>query len=170
MSKKVVIIGAGIVGCALADELTQRGWTDVTVLEQGPLWAAGGSTSHAPGLVFQTNASKSLALYAKYTVEKLCSLDLDGEPCFLQVGSLEVATSKERLQELHRRASLATAWGIGAKVISAKEAKKLFPLLEEKAILGALHVPTDGLAKGVRADEAMGRLAISRGAKFLDRH
>ena len=52
MSKKVVIIGAGIVGCALADELTQRGWTDVTVLEQGPLWAAGGSTSHAPGLVF----------------------------------------------------------------------------------------------------------------------
>ena len=170
MSKKVVIIGAGIVGCALADELTQRGWTDVTVLEQGPLWAAGGSTSHAPGLVFQTNASKSLALYAKYTVEKLCSLDLDGEPCFLQVGSLEVATSKERLKELHRRASLATAWGIGAKVISAKEAKKLFPLLEEKAILGALHVPTDGLAKGVRADEAMGRLAISRGAKFLDRH
>ena len=63
MSKKVVIIGAGIVGCALADELTQRGWTDVTVLEQGPLWAAGGSTSHAPGLVFQTNASKSLAHY-----------------------------------------------------------------------------------------------------------
>ena len=121
MSKKVVIIGAGIVGCALADELTQRGWTDVTVLEQGPLWAAGGSTSHAPGLVFQTNASKSLALYAKYTVEKLCSLDLDGQPCFLQVGSIEVATTKERLKELHRRASLATAWGIGAKVISAKE-------------------------------------------------
>ena len=170
MSKKVVIIGAGIVGCALADELTQRGWTDVTVLEQGPLWAAGGSTSHAPGLVFQTNASKTLALYAKYTVEKLCTLDLDGQPCFLQVGSLEVATTKQRLAELHRRASLATAWGISAKVISAKEAKKLFPLIDEKAILGALHVPTDGLAKGLRADEAMGRLAISRGAKFLERH
>ncbi len=170
MSKKVIIIGAGIVGCALADELTQRGWTDVTVLEQGPLWAAGGSTSHAPGLVFQTNASKSLALYAKYTVEKLCSLDLDGEPCFLQVGSLEIATNKERLAELHRRASIATAWGIPAKVISAKEAKKLHPLLDEKSIIGALHVPTDGLAKAVRADEAMGRLAISRGAKFFERH
>ena len=170
MSKKTIIIGAGIVGCALADELTQRGWNDVTVLEQGPLWAAGGSTSHAPGLVFQTNASKSLALYAKYTVEKLCSLNLDGQPCFLQVGSLEVATNKKRLADLHRRASLANAWGINAKVISAKEAVKLHPLLNAKSFLGALHVPTDGLAKAVRADEAMGRLAISRGAKFLERH
>ena len=46
---RVVIIGAGIVGAGLADELTERGWTDVTVLEQGRLFAAGGSTSHAPG-------------------------------------------------------------------------------------------------------------------------
>ena len=47
---KVVIIGAGIVGCSLADELTARGWTDVTVLEQGLLFVTGGSSSHAPGL------------------------------------------------------------------------------------------------------------------------
>ena len=66
---KVVIIGAGIVGAGLADELTERGWTDVTVLEQGRLWAAGGSTSHAPGLVFQTNGSKAMTEYAAYTVE-----------------------------------------------------------------------------------------------------
>lgn len=167
---KVVIIGAGIVGCALADELTERGWTDVTVLEQGPLWAAGGSTSHAPGLVFQTNGSKTLANFATYTVEKLMSLDLDGEPCFLQVGSLEVATTPERMNELHRRAGLATSWGIPAEVISPEAAAKLHPVLDPKAILGALHVPTDGLAKALRADEAMGRRAISRGAKFLERH
>ena len=53
---RVVIIGAGIVGASLADELTERGWTDVTVVDQGPLFATGGSSSHAPGLVFQTNA------------------------------------------------------------------------------------------------------------------
>jgi glycine cleavage system aminomethyltransferase T/glycine/D-amino acid oxidase-like deaminating enzyme len=167
---KVVIIGAGIVGCALADELTERGWTDVTVLEQGPLWAAGGSTSHAPGLVFQTNGSKTLANFATYTVEKLMSLELDGEPCFLQVGSLEVATTPERLSELHRRAGLATAWGIPAEVIAPEAAAKLHPVLDANSILGALHVPTDGLAKALRADEAMGRRAISRGAKFLERH
>jgi glycine/D-amino acid oxidase-like deaminating enzyme len=55
---KTVIIGAGIVGCSLADELTERGWTDVTVLDQGPLFSTGGSSSHAPGLVFQTNRAR----------------------------------------------------------------------------------------------------------------
>ena len=67
---RVVVIGAGIVGCSLADELVLRGWSDVTVVDQGPLFAAGGSTSHAPGLVFQTNGSKTMAEFARYTVEK----------------------------------------------------------------------------------------------------
>jgi glycine/D-amino acid oxidase-like deaminating enzyme len=94
----VVIIGAGIVGCALADELTGRGWTDVTVLEQGPLFETGGSSSHAPGLVFQTNPSRTMARLARYTVEKYSELG-----CFSAVGSLEVATTPARLAELHRR-------------------------------------------------------------------
>ena len=59
-SQRVVIIGAGIVGTNLADELVTRGWTDITVVEQGPLDLPGGSTSHAPGLVFQTNPSKTM--------------------------------------------------------------------------------------------------------------
>ena len=66
---RVVIIGAGIVGTNLADELLPR-LDRVTVVEQGPLDLPGGSTSHAPGLVFQTNPSKSMTLFAKYTVEK----------------------------------------------------------------------------------------------------
>ena len=102
-SPRVAIIGAGIVGCSLADELVMRGWSDVVVIEQGPLFAAGGSTSHAPGLVFQTNGSKTMAEFARYTVEKACSLELDGEWCFNQVGSLELALTEDRLRELHRR-------------------------------------------------------------------
>ena len=72
---KVVVIGAGIVGTSLADEFTARGWTDVTVVDRGPLFATGGSTSHAPGLVFQTNPSKTMTAFAKYTVEKFGSLE-----------------------------------------------------------------------------------------------
>ena len=64
---KVVIIGAGIVGAGIADELTERGWKDVTVVDQGPLWAAGGSTSHAPGLVFQANGSRTMTANAIIT-------------------------------------------------------------------------------------------------------
>ena len=71
---KIVIIGAGIVGCSLADELTERGYTDVIVIEKGKLWNPGGSTSHAPGVVFQTNGSRTMAQFARQTVEKLYSL------------------------------------------------------------------------------------------------
>lgn len=124
---RVVIIGAGVVGAALADEISARGWTEVTVVDQGPLPATGGSSSHAPGLVFQTNSSKTMTELARYTVEKLCSLDVDGKPCFLQVGGLEVATTPERLTELRRRHGWITAWGIESRLLSAEECVEQHP-------------------------------------------
>lgn len=165
---KIVIIGAGIVGCSLADELTERGYCDVTVIEKGKLWAPGGSTSHAPGVVFQTNGSRTMAQFARQTVEKLHSLLHNGETCFLKVGSLEIAKTPERLAELHRRAGFALSVGINARVISPDEALKLHPLLSREKLLGALYVPDDGIARAKLADEVMGKRAISRGAKFID--
>ncbi|WP_127501695.1 GcvT family protein [Actinoplanes solisilvae] len=159
---KVVIVGAGIVGCALADELTVRGWTDVTVLEQGPLFVTGGSSSHAPGLVFQTNPSRTMARLARYTVEKYSALD-----CFDQVGSLEVATTPERLRELHRRFGFGQSWGIGSAVLDPVETAELFPLLDKDRVLGGLHVPTDGLARSIKAAETQARRAEGRGARFI---
>nr|WP_307874040.1 MULTISPECIES: FAD-dependent oxidoreductase [unclassified Frankia] len=159
-----MIVGAGIVGCALADELTARGWTDVTVLDRGPLFRTGGSTSHAPGLVFQVNPSRTMAGFARYTVEKYLALG-----CFDQVGSIEVATTPERLAELHRRHGFALAWGIGARVLSPAECHALFPLLEPDRVLGGLHVPTDGLARAVDAARAQAHAAIARGAVFHGR-
>ena len=92
-SPRVVIIGAGIVGANLADELTERGWTDITVLDKGPIPLTGGSTSHAPGLVFQTNSSRTMTELAAYTGRKLASLTRGEARAFNAVGGLEVATS-----------------------------------------------------------------------------
>ncbi|MER5529230.1 FAD-dependent oxidoreductase [Streptomyces sp. NPDC002677] len=167
---RVVIIGAGVVGAALADEISARGWTEVTVVDQGPLPATGGSSSHAPGLVFQTNPSKTMTELARYTVEKFCSLDVDGRPCFLQVGGLEVATTPERLAELHRRHGWITAWGVEAHLLSADECVRRHPLVNPDRILGGLFVPTDGIAKAVLAVEAQIRRATDRGVRFLARH
>ncbi|XVQ87808.1 GcvT family protein [Microbispora siamensis] len=167
---RVVIIGAGVVGAALADELSARGWTDVTVVDQGPVPATGGSSSHAPGLVFQINGSKTMTEMARYTVEKLCSLDLDGEPCFLQVGGLEVATSPERLAELHRRHGWATSWGVESRLLTPAECAEHHPLVDPGTVLGGLFIPTDGLAKAVRAVDAQLRRAQSRGVRVLERH
>ena len=167
---RVVVIGSGVVGSALADELTERGWTDLTVVDQGPLFATGGSSSHAPGLVFQTNPSKTMTEFAAYTVRKLSGLTLDGRWCFRQVGGIEVATTEARWTDLKRKHGLATSWGVDGALLGPRECAALHPLLDPDAILGGLHVPTDGLAKAVRAVEAQARRAMGRGARFLGEH
>lgn len=167
MNPRVVIIGAGIVGTNLADELTVRGWTDVTVVDQGPLPLTGGSTSHAPGLVFQTNASRTMIAFATYTVEKLMSLRTDDTGgCFHQVGGLEVATTPQRLADLHRRHGWATARGVPATVVDPAGCARLHPLVDPGQVLGGLHTPTDGLASATRAVVALTERARARGAVF----
>jgi glycine cleavage system aminomethyltransferase T/glycine/D-amino acid oxidase-like deaminating enzyme len=166
---RVVVVGAGVVGAALVDELSARGWDGITLVDQGPLPAPGGSSSHAPGLVFQTNPSKAMAEMARYTVEKLNGLSHDGEPCFLQVGGLEVATTPARLADLHRRQGWATSWGIDATVLEPERCLELFPMLDPERVLGGLHTPTDGVAKAVRAVAAQVQRATERGVTVLDR-
>ncbi|WP_069883975.1 GcvT family protein [Streptomyces luteocolor] len=167
---RVVVIGAGVVGCSLADELTARGWTDVTVLDQGPLPAPGGSTSHAPGLVFRTSPSRTLTAFASYTVEKFGALEADGLPCFNAVGGLELATTPERWADLHRKAGLAASWGVRAELVGPARCKELWPLVDETKVYGGLHTPDDGLARAVPACRAQMERARARGARFLDRH
>ena len=166
----VVIIGAGIVGCALSDELSARGWTDITVLEQGPLFATGGSTSHAPGLVFQTNASKAMSDFAAYTARKYAALSVDGRPCYQPLGGLELATTPERAEELKRRHGWATAWGIESRLVDTEECARLYPLLDRDRVLAGFHTPGDGLADAVAAAGAQARAASGRGVRFLAHH
>ena len=162
---RVVIIGAGIVGCAAAYYLTRMGWRDIVVVEQGPLFETGGSTTHAPGLVFQTNPSKTMAEFAKQTVELYSSLSVGGQPAWRPVGSLEAAWTVERLEELKRRAGFARSWGIEAEVISSSEARERLPLLTASTH-GALYVPSDGIAKATLAAEAVSKYSQSNGASF----
>ena len=167
----VIIIGGGVVGAALADEITARGWSNVTVVDAGTLPAAGGSSSHAPGVVFQTNGSQTMSALARYTVEKLGSLSWQGEPCFLNVGGLEIATTPERAAELTRRLGYAEAWGVpGARLMDPAETVAAWNLLDQDRVHSGLYVPGDGIAKSVRAIAAQLDRAVSRGATVLDRH
>ncbi|WP_425297155.1 FAD-dependent oxidoreductase [Nocardia brasiliensis] len=147
--------------------MTARGWADITVLDRGPLFVTGGSTSHAPGLVFQTNPSKTMTEFARYTTEKFRGLDHPAGPAFDPVGGLEVATTPQRWQDLHRKAGWAQSWGVEGRLLSAEECVRLYPLLDGDRIFGGFHTPTDGLANAVRAVEAQARSATARGARFL---
>ncbi len=165
MGPRVVIVGAGIVGCALADELTRRGWTRVTVLDQGDAARPGGSTSHAPGLVFQTAADRTLTRFARATAAKYGALRVDGRPCFRAVGGLEVAATRERLTDLRRRHGWAAAAGIEAHLLDPGECAALHPLLDREVLLGGLHIPSDGVAVPLAAAQAQARAAVDRGAE-----
>ncbi|GHD13556.1 GcvT family protein [Zhihengliuella salsuginis] len=169
-SPRIVIIGAGIVGANLADELAQLGHTNVLVLEQGPLGIPGGSTSHAPGLVFSSNGSKSMTEFAQYTIEKLTSLTgADGRGSFLPVGGLEIATNEERLQDLHRRAGWNRSYGVEAHIVDADECLKRFPMLNPDMVLGGLLTPGDGLALAAKGTQLVMERAKAAGVEFRDR-
>ncbi|TLK51968.1 FAD-dependent oxidoreductase [Glutamicibacter sp. V16R2B1] len=163
-TSRVIIIGAGIVGANLADELVQRGWKDITVIEQGPLELPGGSTSHAPGLVFQTNPSKTMTEFASYTVQKLTDLG-----AFNPVGGLEVATTETRWRDLHRKHGWATSWGVEAQLLDAGQCKRRYPLLDEQVVYGGLYVPSDGLALAGVAVEKLIERTRAAGVVYRDR-
>lgn len=166
-SAKVVIVGAGVVGASAAYHLAHLGWTDLCVVDQGPIPRTGGSSSHAPGLLFQTNPSKTMTELAANTAALYSSLDVDGEPCYYPVGSIEVSTTPQRQRELARRRGFARAWGLDAELISPDDVARHVPLVDPERILGGLHVGGDGIAKGVRGVEAMLRAAAGRGAHLL---
>ena len=166
-STRVVVVGAGIVGASVAEELTARGGTDVTVLDRGPLFDTGGSTFHAPGLVSRTSVSRMMARFAIETVDLMTQLEHDDGPCFDVVGALEVATTDERLEDLRRKRGWAESWGIEARIVDVDECVALHPLIDPERIVGGFHVPGDGLAKATRTTEARAGRATERGARFL---
>jgi len=163
---RVVIIGAGIVGCSAAYHLAELGWTDVVVVDQGPLYHTGGSTSHAPGLMFQLNASPTVTALARYSADLYERLRPSEGPGYYRTGSLEVATSPTRWAELKRKLGHALSWGLPAELISAQEASRIVPLLRPEGLYGALHVHSDGVARAVRVAATLAAAAQRRGVRF----
>jgi glycine cleavage system T protein len=155
-----VIVGAGCVGCSAAYHLAERGREDIVVVDQGPLFETGGSTSHAPGLVFQTTENELMSRLAQYTVDLYT--DLDG---FEQCGGIEVAYTEERWEYLERKREYGLSWGIeGGELLSPAEVEDRIPQLDSTVIHGGYYVPSDGKAHAVDASAAMARAAEKRGA------
>ena len=160
-----MVVGAGIAGASIAYHLALLGWTDVVVLEAGEL--AGGTTSHAPGLVGQLRSSVSLTRMLMYSVELYRTLELDGEPGFSEVGSLRLASSPERREELERQAGFARSVGLEAHLLGPDEAKTRFPLMDILDVEAALYLPHDGSATATVLARAMIRRARELSVTFF---
>jgi aminomethyltransferase len=164
-----VVVGAGIVGCNVAYQLTKLGREDVVVVDQGPMPTTGGSSTHAPGIMFQTAEPKTLSQFANYSRELYSELEgADGQQAYNETGGIEVARSEERMAFLQRRVEHAKAWGIeDPQLLSPEEVTDHLPLVDESQILGGYYSPTDGQVSGVVACDALAREAIDRGATFV---
>lgn len=155
-----VIIGAGCVGCSVAYHLAERDREGIVVVDQGPLFETGGSTSHAPGLVFQTTENELMSRLAQYTVDLYTDLDE-----FAQCGGVEVAYTEEGMDYLKRKREYGRSWGIeGGELLSAEEVASEIPQVDSSVIYGGYYVPSDGKAHAVEASAAMARAAKNRGA------
>src|SRR5260221_14686746 len=137
---RVVIIGSGIGGSSIASHLSGRGWRDIVVLEQGSFF--GGTTSHAPGLVGQLRSSISLTKMLVYSISLYKQLEVDGNPGYFEVGSLRLASSKERMEELQRQVGLSKSVCLDVEVISASEAKRMLSVLSLLVVVAVLYMPT----------------------------
>lgn len=163
---RLVIVGAGIVGCSAAYHLAKLGWRDILVIDQGDLFENPGSTSHAPGGVVGLSHSKLLTRMAVYSAQLFRSLKpfREDRHTFNPVGGLEVAISEPRWQDLRRLHGEAQAFGVETRLLSPAETKERLPLLNEQAIVGSLYVDTSAIVAGWHVSGALARDAAENGA------
>src|SRR5579871_5743472 len=167
-SANVVIIGGGVAGCSIAYHLTKIGMTDVVLLERKQLTC--GTTWHAAGLVGQLRATLNLTRLAKYTTELYAGLEAEtGQATgFRQTGSLAVAASAGRFEELKRGASMARSFGLEVDILTPGEAADLWPLMQTRDVVGAVYLPKDGRTNPIDTTQALARGARSRGVRIVE--
>ncbi|MEK6273768.1 MAG: FAD-dependent oxidoreductase [Actinomycetota bacterium] len=165
-SARAVVIGGGVGGASVLYWLSRLGWDDVVLVERADLTS--GSTFHSAGLVGQLRGSLSLTKMMMSSVELYRTLqdEVGLETGWHEVGSLRLASSTERMEELARQAGWAQTFGLPLELISADEAQALFPPMSTEGVLGAAHLPTDGYIDPSQLTFALVEGARRRGAEI----
>ncbi|HYM84531.1 MAG TPA: FAD-dependent oxidoreductase [Candidatus Dormibacteraeota bacterium] len=163
---RAVIIGGGVGGTSVAYHLGELGWTDIVLVDRAELTS--GSTFHSAGLVGQLRSTTTLTRMMMYGTDLYRRLhdDTGVDPSWHEVGSLRLACTPERLEELQRQAGWAKTFGLPLELISATEAGDRFPLMSLDGVLGAVWLPTDGWLDPSGLATALAAGARRRGASI----
>ena len=157
---QALIIGGGVIGCSVAYHLAKAGMSDVVLLERKRLTS--GTTWHAAGLIAQLRATANMTRLAKYSQELYGSLEAETGVAtgFVRTGSITVALTGERREELSRSAAMARAFGVEIEEISPEDAVLRHPFLNGDGLVSAVYLPLDG-----QGDPANIALALAKGAR-----
>ena len=166
-SAKVIVVGGGIVGCSVAYHLAKRGM-EVLLLERHQLTS--GSTWHAAGLVGQLRTNANITRLLGYSVELYQKLEAETGYAtgWKRNGGLRLACNEDRWIEVKRQATTARSFGLEMHLLSAKEAKALWPLMNVDDVVGAAFLPTDGQANPSDITQALAKGARLGGAKVVE--
>ena len=166
---RVVIIGGGVIGCSVAYHLTKLGWEDVVLLERKQLTS--GTTWHAAGLIAQLRATANMTKLAKYSQELYGGLEEETGVAtgFKRVGSITVALTEERREEIYRQAAMARAFGVEVEEISNERVQEMYPHLNLEGVVGAVYLPLDGQGDPANIAFALAKGARQRGGLIKER-
>ena len=164
---EIVIIGGGIIGCSMAYHLTKAGKKDVLVLEQFQI--THGATWHAAGVIGQLRPSRNVTRMLQRSVALFDEIEADtGQAVdWKKVGSLRVASSKDRMMEFKRAATTAKSFGMQMDMLTPKEAQALFPIMSLDGVEGAAFIASDGYVDPASLCQALATGARKRGARFM---
>ena len=165
---RVVIIGGGVIGCSVAYLLAKLGWCDVILLERKQLTS--GTTWHAAGLIGQLRATAAMTKLAKYSADLYTALeDETGVATGIkQNGSITVALTEDRKEEILRQASMARAFSVEVETISPAEAKARYEHLNIDGVKAAVFVAKDGQGDPANIALALAKGARQKGASLLE--
>ena len=165
---RAVIIGGGISGCSVAYHLAKAGWTDIVLLERKQLTC--GTTWHAAGLIGQLRGSANMTRLAKYSADLYVKLEAETGVAtgMRQVGSISVALTEARHEELLRQATVARIFDVEVHEISPAEVKAKYPHLNISDVVGAVALPLDGQCDPANIAMALAKGARMRGAQIFE--
>ncbi len=163
----VIIIGAGIIGCATAYNLAKKG-VSVLVLEASDHIGDGGSTRNGGGVRQSGRDPRELPI-VMYGIEHLWPKlkdDLGMDVEYYQEGNLRLGRTEGHLKTLEKLTKTAVGCGLDVRMVSGDEAREICPYLSED-VLGASWCATDGHANPLLATLAFYRKARELGARFI---
>ena len=164
---RVVVVGGGVVGTSVLYHLARAGWKDLVLIERAELTS--GSTWHAAGGMHTVNGDPNVAKLQAYTIKLYREIEAESEQsCGVHItGGLMLACTPERHDFLKLMRARARYLGLDMEMVSPAEAKRMFPIMDERQFVGCLYNTLEGHVDPSGVTHAYAKASRKHGAEII---